>query len=133
MFGLMAFSQFLKLFDRVPRAPMITGMTLALLQFPILISSHFKSLYLSSFSFSFSCILISNGQATSIIIQVPFVCQGLQCKVYYASALYPSVSCSPKIFLPSHFLPQTLAYAHITSLHRINRLLYTIPNVLLWQ
>ena len=72
MFGLMVLSQPLKLFDTVPSAPMIMGMTLTLLQFNILISSHFKSLYLSHFSFSFYCIQISNWTATSIIRQVLF-------------------------------------------------------------
>ena len=133
MFGLMVLSQPLKFFDTVPRTPMIIGMTLILLLFHILISSHFKSLYLSIFSFPFSCTLISNGQATSIIIQVLFcLSRTTMSGLLYLSSLSVCILKSHNILL-DHFLPQTLVYAHNTSLHGVDRLLYTILNVLLWQ
>ena len=129
----MVSSQPLKLFDPLPRAPMIMGITFTLLQFHILISSHLKSLYLSIFSFSYSCILISNGQATSIILQVLFCLSRTTTSGVLCFSSLSVCILSSTIFLPAHFLPQTLAYAHTISLHRVDHLLCTIPNVLPWQ
>ena len=63
-------TQFFSFFDALPSAPTITGMTLMLLMFHILLISPFSSWYLSIFSLSFSLTLMSLGIAISIMAQL---------------------------------------------------------------
>ena len=62
--------QFFSFFDVHPIAPTITGMTLIVQMFQILLISFFSSWYLSIFSFSFLLILISPDIAISIVAQL---------------------------------------------------------------